>query len=1217
MIKKLFQQVPGTRKLFAASIALGMAGGALIILQATYLAHIVDGVFLRGISLSLLMPAMLVLLLWIFLRAFVHSAAEYAATQMALRIRSDLRMRLIRKLAELGPGYAKSERSGELVSTVYEGVEQLETYLAKYLPQVALSMLVPTAVFCVVAGLDWMSAGILAFTLPLLVLFMILIGKTTKSKTDRQFKLLGRLGGHFLDVLRGLPTLTIFNRSKAQIDIIARISEEHRKSTMGTLRLAFLSAFVMELFATLSTAIVAVFLGLRLIEGQIGFEHAFLVLLLTPEFYSPVRSLGTQFHSGMNGVTAAGRIMDILQSEPPGWTEHADGKPLSKEQNGHHITFEAVSVYYPNSDRPALSGLNLSIEPGERIAVIGPTGAGKSTLLDLLQGFIKPTEGRILIDGIDMAELSMNEWRNRVSSLSQHTHLIHSTVAENISLGRVGANPSELLQAAQAAQADSFIRELPHGYETLLGEAAKLSGGQVQRIAIARAILKDAPLILLDEPNTGLDAVNEAAMRNALVQLTKDRTSITVAHKLETIRAADRILVLNDGMLVESGSHDQLVSSNGLYSEMISMRPSVLKIADSINADHKVPQPHHTLPIEKPITEPGIVPLTSQVVNSVKKRTFMRLLAFIRPYRWRSLLAVFLGFATIAANIGLMGTSGLLIAKAALQPETVLLLWIPIVGVRFFGISRGVLRYLERLASHDLTLRILHRIRVWLYKSIEPRGALLLENQRSGDLLSSVISDVEQLQHLYLRVLAPPLIAVLITGLSFTLMAQQHLSLAIALFIMMIVAGLVIPWLSHRSGTKKGKATVTARAELYQETTDQLTAMREFIIFGQMSSAHQRFEHIQHRLDKLQTGHNQIAALSSGGMLAAANMAMWIILLMAIPLVTNGQLPGVYIPMLVLIVLASFEAVTPLPASFQHFGQTIASAERLFLLSDQAAGQATDQHAVSKIKRTGVPNELEEFSEAVGWKTDTSWELQVDSLSYRYNPNESYAIKDLSLKLQTGKHIAIVGESGAGKSTLLQVLLKLRPYTEGSIVVNGVPLCDLTDAEARSDYAVVSQNVQLFNTTVAENLRLGHPDATMEELREAARLAMIDEVIERLPQGYNTMIGEWGARLSGGERQRLALARALVRRAPAMLFDEPATGLDPLTERAFELHSSPLLRTKAVLWITHQLTGLERMDEIIVLQHGAVSERGTHHELLERKGDYWRLTQSGLVGIGN
>ena len=329
MVKGLFDRVKGVRRLFAVSVLLGMASGIVLILECIGIAGIANRAFLEGEGLRPLLPAFALLLAWIALRAVLQSAGEYASSRMALGIKTDLRGRLLRKLAELGPVGAKEERSGELAGTVYEGVEQLETYLARYLPQMALSMFIPTAVFCVVAGLDGLSAVVLAVTMPLLILFMILVGVTAKAKAEKQFKVLGRLGGHFLDIVRGLPTLRIFGRSKAQIDILSRISEDYRKQTMGTLRLAFLSAFVMELFATLSTAIVAVFLGLRLIEGEIGFEHAFLVLLLTPEFYQPVRALGTQFHSSANGASAAKRILALLDKEPVGWTELEGGRTLA------------------------------------------------------------------------------------------------------------------------------------------------------------------------------------------------------------------------------------------------------------------------------------------------------------------------------------------------------------------------------------------------------------------------------------------------------------------------------------------------------------------------------------------------------------------------------------------------------------------------------------------------------------------------------------------------------------------------------------------------------------------------------------------------------------------------------------------------------------------------------------------------------------------------
>lgn len=538
-------------------------------MEAFWIARITDRAFLGKEELSRLLPALAVLLSWIVMRVVVHIAGDLVSMKLASRVKHDLRNRLVRKMVELGPQAAKKERSGEWIATLYEGVEQLETYLGRYIPQIALSALIPAAILCAVVRLDWTTALILAVTLPLLIFFMILIGINAKAKTERQFKTLGLLSGHFHDVVRGLPTLQIFNRSKAQLDIIRRISEEHRKTTMGTLRLAFLSAFVMELFATLSMAVVAVFLGLRLIAGDIDFYRAYAVLLLTPEFYQPVRALGTQFHTGMNGRTSMERIMDILDTEPPGWTERDGAQTLPADSGGFSISFEKVSFRYPDTEADALSDISLQIEAGQRIAVIGHTGAGKSTLLDLLQGFIKPAAGSIRINGTDLAGLSIGWWRSKIAVVPQRTHLFQGTVLDNLRFGRPDASMEEVVEAATRAQADAFIRSLPAGYDTSIGEAVRLSGGQMQRIAIARALLKDAPVLLLDEPTAQLDLENEAAVQSAWKELCKSRTVIMVAHRLDTIREADYVVVLQKGRIAEAGKPDALLEQGGVYAAMV------------------------------------------------------------------------------------------------------------------------------------------------------------------------------------------------------------------------------------------------------------------------------------------------------------------------------------------------------------------------------------------------------------------------------------------------------------------------------------------------------------------------------------------------------------------------------------------------------------------------------------------------------------------------
>lgn len=1256
MMRELFRQVAGVRRLFATSIGLGLGAGVLLILEAAWIADIADRAFLRGSPLSPLLPAFAVLLLWIALRAVLQTAGEYASAQMALRIKGELRVRLVAKLAELGPRGTGGERSGELLGTVYEGVEQLEAYLSKYLPQVALSMLVPTAVFVVALRLDLVSAIVLAVTMPLLVLFMILVGVAAKGKAAKQFRTLGLLGGHFLDVVRGLPTLKVFGRSRAQIEIIGRLSEDYRRETMGTLRLAFLSAFVMELFATLSTAVVAVFLGLRLVDGGIGFEQAFLVLLLTPEFYAPVRAVGTQFHASAAGMSAIKRIIELLGMEGPGWPERADARELPPMRaagggvagrvggagGGRTIELRDVSVRYPGAERDAISGLSLTIRPGQRVAVIGPTGAGKSTLLDLLQGFVRPTSGAIYIDGIDMAELSMAAWRAELSGVPQQPRLLPGTIRDNVAYGRPDASEAEVLWALALAGATDFVSALPQGGDTPLGEAARLSGGQQQRLAIARALLKDAPLLLLDEPTTGLDAIREAELRGTLDALLRGRMSVTVAHRLETVRGADVVLVLADGRLAEYGSPAQLLAAGGLYARLAAAALGEAPAAPAALA--AVPQPSGPSGAAAAarvggaagfggvggasadaasglelggasaaasgcadLGGPGSEGDWSRSDGSDERRqhrgTFRRLLGFILPQRGRLALAALLGFATVAANIGLMGTSGYLIAKAALRPETVLLLFVPIVGVRFFGISRGVLRYLERLASHDLTFRVLQRIRVWLYGKLVRGGVTLLERRSSGDVLGVMMSDVEQLQNLYLRVLAPPIVAALTALLGIALLAFFNPALGAILAAMLLLAGILLPWISFRAGRAGGRALAAERSSLYAETAELLAGLKEAALFGRTRQRIDAVAALQSRLDVLQTRLNRQGAFTGGGMLASAHLAMWLVLLCAAWLTATGRLNGLYIPALAMIALACFEAVTPLPAACQQLGQTLESAERLFALADEAEAEGARSGGESSCetgRRVAASVQAAPSASPV-------WELRVHELSCHYAPDAPPALRELSLTLRSGRHIAVVGPSGAGKSTLLQCLLGLRPIAGGSISLNGRELSALPETDLRAAFAIVSQRVQLFNASAADNIRLGRPDAPEADLRAAARQALVDDTLSALPDGYDTVIGEWGASLSGGERQRLALARALLMDAPALLLDEPETGLDALTARAFEASMATALRDKAVLWVTHSLTGLARMDEIIVLDKGEVRERGTHAELLRARELYWRM----------
>ncbi|MFF8292719.1 thiol reductant ABC exporter subunit CydD [Streptomyces sp. NPDC016309] len=1202
---RLLRYARATRLFLAAVVALGVIGAALVVAQAMLIAEVVVGAFQRELDAGGLGTPLVLLAVVAVGRGLVSWLTELAAHRASAAVKSELRGRLLERAATLGPGWLSGQRTGSLVALATRGVDALDDYFSRYLPQLGLAVVVPVAVLARIVTEDWVSAAIIVGTLPLIPVFMVLIGWATQSRMDRQWTLLSRLSGHFLDVVAGLPTLKVFGRAKAQAQSIRAITSEYRQATLRTLRIAFLSSFALELLSTLSVALVAVGVGMRLVHGDLDLYTGLVILILAPEAYLPLRQVGAQYHAAAEGLSAAEEIFAVL--ETPVRAGGGGAVPGSVR-----LELENVTVRHAGRTEPSLRGASLVVEPGETVALVGPSGVGKSTLLDVVLGFAEPAEdeGAVRVGGVDVRSVDLERWRERIAWVPQRPYLFAGTIAENVRLARPDADDEAVARALRDAGATAFVAALPAGAATEIGEdGAGLSAGQRQRLALARAFLADRPLLLLDEPTAALDGATEAAVVDAVRRLAAGRTVLLVVHRPALLAVADRVVTLGEAAsggtsAVEAAAPRGLDALDAAFGLVGGRQDTMGSAVADAGADAQADADALADAAAKAAGAgagaragggpavagaPDAGPANAGPANA---RRGGGVLARVRgtagELRGRLALALLLGSLALGSAVGLMAVSGWLISRASEQPP-VLYLMVAVTATRAFGIGRAVFRYAERLVSHDTVLRMLAELRVAVYRRLERITPAGLRTVRRGDLLSRLVSDMDALQDYWLRWLLPAGAAAVVgagaVGFTAWLLPGAGAVLAVGL----LLAGIAVPLLTGAVARRAEHRLAPARGVLAARVVDLLRGCAELTVAGGLPGRVARAREADRALTRIATRQATATALGGGLSALVTGLTVAAAALVGVRAVHDGRLDGVTLAVVVLTPLAAFEAVIGLPLAVQYRQRVRRSAERVYEVLD-------------------APVPVHEPAEPLP-APDDPFPLELRGLTARYAGQERDALAGFDLRLEAGRRVAVVGASGSGKTTLAQVLLRFLDARDGTYRMGGLDATALDGDEVRRLVGLCAQDAHTFDSSLRENLRLARPGAGDDALRAALDRARLLDWVDGLPDGLDTLVGEHGARLSGGQRQRLALARALLADFPVLVLDEPAEHLDLATADALTDDLLRVTEGRTTVLITHRLHGLDAVDEVVVLEEGRTVQRGPYAALAASDGPLRRMLE--------
>ncbi len=1187
---RLWEFTSGFRLRIMLGVVFGVLTAVAGVSRLVMSGYVVAMVFQEE-SFSKITLSILGVILAIISRCVFQYFKEMTGHRNALKIQKQLRRRLFEKILHLGPAVLLRRRTGDVLVSLVEGIEVLESYFGEYLPQMFVGLITPIGLFFFMAFLDIYTALIyLIFALITLIAPLAFHRWNEKSSLFRR-DAYHDLSAEFLDSVQGLATLKSFGQSDIKGDDLAEKARRVFRSTMAILATNQATIGVTWLGISGGAALALGLGALRVSSGELDLSTLLIVVMLGVEVFRPLRELTLLYHHGMVGMASATSVLEIMDAEPLVSDNRKVSRPFKHLDPTVH--FQDVSFSYPGREDIVLNNVSFSVSMGERLAIVGPSGAGKTTIVSLLMRFFDPSFGSVKIGSSNLQDIPLDFAREHISIVSQETYIFFGSVAENLRYGKLDATDEELEQAAAAANALDFIKALPQGFDTLLGERGiKLSGGQKQRIAIARALLKDAPILILDEALSSVDAENEFLIQAALDQLMVDRTTLIVAHRLSSVIGADRILVIDQGEVVQEGSHDELISNKGMYLKLMmdqlefdnskfeSDKIEVIKTRESTNNNQK---------------RASLEPINIQQANINLKEVFARLFNLIEPWRNELILTFLLGVGRVAVLLGLGIVSAYLVAQVANGNAIYGLL----AALGVLAVLTPVFQWAESWIAHDLAFRLLAEMRIDLYKKLDKLAPAYLVRHRSGDIISAVTTDVETVELFFAHTVAPAFVAIAVPLSVLLIIGSIEWLLALILMPLLIL----IAYMPFRVRDKLDMLGFKSREQLGEvnaHMVDGIQGIKEIVSFGRSSLRLEEVDQNQNRYAALRIKFFKILTIQRALIESAMGLGGILVLGLGAYLVTIGDMSVSFLPLVSIIAYTAFLPISEVAQVGRQLSDTIGSARRIFRIHDEP------------VKILDGPMQLNLNNQTP--KLRYRGELKFKNVSFSYLSELEPVLQDVNFVLNPGESLALIGRSGAGKTTAAHLILRFWDPQNGEICLNDVDIRNYKLNDLRDQIALVSQDTYLFNTSIKENLVMARPDATENEIIEAAKSASAHEFIMDLPHKYDTVAGERGFQLSGGQRQRIAIARAFLKNAPVLILDEATSHLDAESESLIHKSLNTLMSGRSTIIIAHRLSTIKSADNIVVLDQGKVVEQGTHDVLLSASGLYANLVSKQTQG---